>query len=141
MSYSAPARFTPDHQNHTVNEERRPLEEYRRIKPASSSGRGRPPISPEERLLNVPLRLKPSQRAVLEDVGISHLRTWLDRGAPIAGARKLTREELTDLLANHKQRPKESDLDFVLRFGQVVGDATLATARDAGEERRGPDIA
>ena len=42
---------------------------------------GRPAKAPGDKLVVVPVRLKPSQREKLQRIGVQRLRDWLDRGA------------------------------------------------------------
>ena len=40
---------------------------------------GRPALPPDERMVPVPVRMKPSQRDKLRRIGPHRLRDWLDR--------------------------------------------------------------
>lgn len=40
---------------------------------------GRPTLPPGEKLLVVPVRLSPAQKAKLQRIGVQRLRDWLDR--------------------------------------------------------------
>lgn len=47
---------------------------------------GRPALPPADKLVVVPVRLTPSQKAKLQRLGVQRLRDWLDRAkdAPTA---------------------------------------------------------
>jgi hypothetical protein len=40
---------------------------------------GRPALPPAEKLVVVPVRLTPAQKAKLQAIGVQRLRDWLDR--------------------------------------------------------------
>ncbi len=40
---------------------------------------GRPALPPAEKLVVVPVRLTPEQKAKLQRIGVQRLRDWLDR--------------------------------------------------------------
>jgi hypothetical protein len=51
------------------------------VKTVTKRAPGRPTLPPADKLVVVPVRLTPAQKAKLQRIGVQRLRDWLDRAA------------------------------------------------------------